>query len=274
MSEQVEPAGVRAVAALSERTVDDSTGALGLTREALLLNEDAYAVVRDSASPLGRGFAALLWILLFALVARGVALFLGMLTTPRLDLLQSRIYDMLTGLGFYQAQAQQAPDFAAQFRQGYVALWELLRLLGGYPSTAGTISVVASLLLYGLLGWLIYGLIAHVVARWLGGRASLGQTLGALALAYAPLLLTVIVIIPGARVAAPLIFLLVLVTRYQAIKTVHDLTPGYSLAALVSPYLIGLVFLIGLILFGLAYGAAQIPYLEPLLRAWRVFTIF
>ena len=274
MSEQVELAGVHAVASLSARSADDSTRALGLTREALLLNEDAYAVVRDSSSPLWRGFAALLWILLIALVARGLALLFGTLTSPRLDVLQSQIYDLLTGMGFYQAQAQQSPDFAEQFRWGYTGLWEIVRLLGGYPSTTGTVSTVVALLIYLLLGWLVYGLVVHVTARWLGGQASLGQTLGALALAYAPLLLTVIVIVPGARVPAPLIFLLILVTRFQAIKTAHRLTPGYSLVALLTPYLISLVLLMGLILFGLAYVAAQVPYLEPFLQGWRLFSQF
>jgi len=274
MSEQLELAGVRAVASLSARRADDSTSALGLTREALLLNEDAYAAVRDSSSPLWRGFAALLWILLIALVARGLALLFGLLTSPRLDVLQSQIYEALTNLGFYQAQAQQSSDFAEQFRLGYLGLWQALRLLGGYPSAAGTASIAISLLIYLLLGWLVYGLVVHVIARWLGGRASLGQTLGALALAYAPLLLTAIVIVPGARVPASLVFLLILVTRFQAIKTVHRLTPGYSLVALLTPYLISLVLLIGVILFVLAYGAAQIPYLEPFLQGWRLFSKF
>ncbi len=274
MSEQVELAGVRAVASVSAREVDDSTGALRLLRETLLLNDDAYAVVRDASSSLWRGFAALLWILLFTIVARGLALFFGMLTSPRLDVLQTQIYEMLTSLGFYQAQVQQSPGFADQFRWGYAGLWEGIRLLGGYPSVVGTASTAISLLIYLLLGWLVYGLVVHVVARWMGGRASLGQTLGGLALAYAPLLLTVIVIVPGARVPASLIFLLILVARFQAIKTVHRLTPGYSLVALITPYLISLVLLIGVILFGLAYAAAQIPYLQPFLQGWLLFNTF
>jgi hypothetical protein len=273
MSEQVELAGVRAVASLSARATDDSTGALGLAREALLLNEDAYAVVRDSSSSLWRGFAALLWIFLIVLVSRVLALIFGLLTTPRWDILQEQFYERLTNLEFYQAQTQQSPDFANQFRWGYRGLWEGLRLLGGYPSVTGTVSLIVSMLIYLLLGWLIYGLVVHVAARWLGGQASLGQTLGALALAYAPLLLTVIVIVPGAWVAAPLIFMLILITRFQAIKTVHGLTPGYSLAALTAPYLISLVLLTGLVMFGLAYGAAQIPYLGPFFRAWSLFSL-
>jgi len=274
MSEQVELAGVRAVASLSARKADDSTGALGLAREALLLNEDAYAVVRDSSSSLWRGFAALLWIFLIVLVSRVLALIFGLLTTPRWDILQEQFYTQLTNLGFYQAQAQQSPEFVNQFRWGYTGLWEGLRLLGGYPSVTGTVALIVSMLIYLLVGWLIYGLVVHVLARWLGGQASLGQTLGALALAYAPLLLTVIVIVPGARVPAFLIFLLIFVTRFQAIKTVHGLTPGYSLTALTAPYLISLVLLVGLVMFGLAYGAAQIPYLEPFLQIWRIFSKF
>jgi len=274
MSSQIEPAGAQAITSLSERRVDDSTGTLTLMREALFLNEEVYTVVRDSRSPLGRGFAAILWILIIVVVARGVALLTGLLTTPRLDILQNQFYEALTGMELYQAQVERSAEFAQQFWQGYTALWESLRVLGGFPSTTGTLVTITAAVLFTLLGWFFYGLIAHWTARWFGGSASFGQFLGGLAFSYAPLLLTAIMIIPGARIAVPVILLLLLVTHYQAIKSTHRLTPGYSLAVLFTPYVLGIILMTGIIIFGMAYGVAQIPHIEEIMRAWNLFRLF
>lgn len=274
MSNQSEFAGAQAVTSLSERQIDDSTSTLALLREALFLNPDAYAIVRDSRAPMGRGFAALLWVLIITIASRGIGYATGLLTAPRLDILQNQLYEALTGMGLYKNQVESSPEFAQQFWQGYVALWESLRLFGGFPSTTGTLTTIVAVLLATLLGWILYGLVAHWIARWFGGQASFSQFLAALAFSFAPLLLTIVVIIPGARVAAPVILLLLLVTQYQAIKTTHRLTPGYSLATLIGPYLIALILKIGIIIFGVAYGVAQIPYLEEALKAWRIFQLF
>ena len=83
-----------------------------------------------------------------------------------------------------------------------------------------------------------------------------------LALAYAPLLLLVIELIPSARVPTVLLFGTLLIAKYQALKQAHDLAPGYTLAAVVAPFVIVAFVLTGLILFGTAIGIEQAPALQ------------
>ena len=104
------------------------------------------------------------------------------------------------------------------------------------------------------------------MARWLGGQARLNQTLGVLALAYAPLLLFVVELAPGAVMPVSLVFALLLVGKFLAISQGHGLSGGYALAAVAAPYLIALVVAAGVVFFGLAYGLQQIPYLDQLQR--------
>jgi lysylphosphatidylglycerol synthetase-like protein (DUF2156 family) len=192
-----------------------------------------------------------------------------MLTTPQIDVLQAQILTALTGTSFYASLAARAPDFAAQFAAGYAALWELIRLLGGYPSYAGLAGALINLLLT-LASWFTYATLAFVVGRWLGAQVTYGRTLGVFALAYTPVMLTAIVAIPGAHVAWPLIFLLTLVAKFLAAREVFELGPGGGLAAILLPYLIGLILLIGLLIFAAALGLNQIPYVDEILRALRI----
>jgi hypothetical protein len=247
---------------------------LVLIREALLFNEDAYRTLRDHASPLGRGALVLLIIVGITATAQAVGLAFGLLTSPRIDILQDNMYEYITQMGLYSRRVAASPDSVQQFRQTYEGIWQLVRLLGGYPSWSGTLATVFEVVVGSFVSWLVYGVITHWTARWFRGRASLKQFMGPLALSYAPLLLTVVLLVPGAAVAMPLVFLALLVAKYQAVKTTYGLSPLSSLSITVLPYFFVTLLLIALAVFGIAYEVARIPYLEPIIRGLKLIRMF
>jgi hypothetical protein len=239
-----------------------------LAWRSIWLDERAYHVVNRDEEPLKRGFFALAVALAIAAVARLVGVGLGILTSPQIGVIQDQLYSAFTGTGFYTSLVERSPEFAAQFNTTYVALWDLIRLLGGYPSYVGLGSSLI-FLLFILLSWLIYTSLVFLVGRWFGADVSYGRTLGVFALAYTPVLLTVITAVPGAAVAWSLIFLLIVVAKFLAARELFGLAPAGSLAAIFLPYLIGLILLMGLLIFAAALGLNQIPYLDELLRTIR-----
>ncbi len=250
----------------------DSATPRRLAWRALLLDQRAYTTVVTQASPLKTGFLTLLLILGVVVVARLIGWALGYLTSPRLDSLQTLLQNFITGLPWYQAQAQQSPQFVPQFTQSYWLSWEGVRLALGIPTPLNQGITIGALVLDTLGVWLVFATLAHWLARWFGGAGSWKQTLGAAALAYAPLLLLVVEAVPGAYVPLALLFLAMLVGKYQAIKSAHGLAPGYTLASILLPYLIGVVVLLALMLFGGAYGLDQIPYVDTGLRTFNMFS--
>ncbi|MGL4648184.1 MAG: hypothetical protein ACRC1H_02150, partial [Caldilineaceae bacterium] len=114
--------------------------------------------------------------------------------------------------------------------------------------------------------WLIYGLLAHGAARWFGSRVRMGQFYGPLALAFAPLLLTLVLVWPGAEVARPMIFLALVATRYVAVKTVYGMGVGRSLTITATPYVVVVLVEAAMALLTVAYEIEQVPYLSQALR--------
>jgi len=232
------------------------------------LDPRAYDAVNHDWRPLRRGMVALASAVAIAAISRLIGTGLGIMTSPQIDVLQDQIFSALSGTAYIESLAAQSPDFAAQFAAGYTALWELIRLLGGYPSYTGLAGALIGLL-FTFGSWLTYASLAFVVGRWLGAEASYGRTLGVFALAYTPVMLTVIEAVPGAYVAWSLIFLLILVAKFLAAREVFNLGPGAGLAAILLPYLIGLILLVGLLIFAAALGLNQIPYVDEILRTLR-----
>ncbi len=245
-----------------------NAGAPNLAFRATLLDQRAFQVVNLDSDSFRRGSAALLFAVGMAALARLLGIALGVLTLPRIDIVQEQILRGITGTAYYAELVQQSPEFAAQFAAGYASVWEVISLVGGYPSYSGLISALISLLF--LLGtWLAYGTAVHLVARWFGTQVEYKRTLGVMALAYTPILLTVVEAIPGASVPLALVFTLMLIGKFLAIKTLYQMGPGQNLAILALPYVIGLVLLIGLLLFAAALGLSQFPIIDDFLRTLR-----
>jgi hypothetical protein len=93
----------------------------------------------------------------------------------------------------------------------------------------------------GLLGWLLYGLLAFAFARSLRGVGSLNQTLGTTALAVSPLILRGLGAIPFLTVGTVL-GTWQLICRYKALRAVHRLSWQRTAWATILPFAVYLLF--------------------------------
>lgn len=250
---------------------DDSAGSLRLAWRALLLDDSAYAAVRDDRHAFRRGFVVLLTIMAVDALAYLLALAFDSVTAIRTERIQQIIYNFVVSLPWYTDQLQSNPNFAAQFQQNYFLGWEGGRIMLGLPSGLGTTIIEVLLVVSTLSAWLTFGFTAHWLARWFGGKARFGQFMGVFGLAYAPLMLSVITIIPGAYVTLPLLFFALLVTKFIAVKQAHRLTTGYTLAAILGAYLIWLLIYIAVAFFASAYGTEYFVQNSGIIDALRNF---
>ena len=143
-----------------------------------------------------------------------------------------------------------------QFRAIWDQVWRIVEMTAPSPITslAGIITKPLSL----IVGWLVFGVIAYVLARLFGGKGNLSQTLGATALGTAPQLLLIVTVLPFTAVAG--LGTWTLLCNYMALRTVHGLSwPRAVFAALLPPLIIGLiigfVFALLAVLFGGAIAA-------------------
>jgi hypothetical protein len=241
------------------------TEALRLAWQALLLDDSAYATVYGAKYPLRRGFTILLVILLTVGVALAIGLALDIVVTPRLDLVETAVFETLTETTWYQETSTQSPDFAPSFKQLYTVAWQIAYMVGQAPSWLGTLTGFLVTLIVSLLSWFIYGSLAYGIGRWLGGQGNYQQFMGTLALAYAPKLLLVAMVIPGMTLGGIVAWWLLL-TKYQAVKHTYNLSWQRNLAVVLIPYLIIGLTLFGLLLFTAAYGLSQVPGLDTAVR--------
>jgi hypothetical protein len=235
---------------------------------ATLLDERALKAVNTDDNPFLRGFLALLVVLGIVAVARLLGIGLDFLTMPRVDVLQEQILSAITSTSYYASQIAETPEFADRFADTYGNIWNLIRLSGGYPSTTGLLGVLLGIL--GVLGsWLIFGSLSYLIARWFGTKVEYQRALGVMALAYAPILLTAIDVIPGASMPLGLIFALTLIAKYLAIRDLYTFGPGQNLAVIILTYLICLILLTTILLSILAFVLNKFPVVDDVLRVLR-----
>ena len=242
------------------------TGALRLAGRAFLLDDSAYATVYNAKHPLVRGLTILLVILLTVGVALAIGLALDVVVTPRLDLVQEAIFEALTETTWYQETSTQSPDFATSFNRSYSVAWQIAYAVGQAPSWLGTLTGFLLTLIVSLLSWFVYGSLAYGIGRWLGGQGNYQQFMGTLALAYAPKLLLVAMVIPGMTFLGGIVALWLLLTKYQAVKHTYNLSWQRNLAAVVIPHLIIGLTLFGLLLLIVAIVLSQVPGLDAAIR--------
>jgi len=227
----------------------------GMLWDALFLQTDAYERMRDDDNPFVEGlFLLVLLGLLLGLVGI-VGTTLEWASSPPLAAIQQAVLSGLQQMRWYQDLAQ-SPDFASQFRAIWDQVWRFVDLAAPKPITSVAGILVKPLSL--IVGWLVFGVIAHLLARIFGGKGHLSQTLGATALGTAPQLLTIATVLPFVTVAG--LGTWTLLCNYMALRTVHHLSwPRAVFAALLPPLIIGLIvgFLVtmGLVVFGTTIGA-------------------
>jgi len=228
--------------------------------QAFFLGEGPYTEMREGPRPALRGLA------IVALVGVAVALVglvgttLEWATTPNMAEVKETVLEGLQDMPWYQ-ELRSSPEFREQFRQWYDRGWQIFPRLFGAPDIPTAAVRVVTLPLGLALVWFLYGLLAHIVARMLGGRGGLGQTLGCTALAVAPQLLNVFTFFPYLIVGG-IVGTWTLLCRYVALKACHRLTWSRTLAATLLPYVafalvLGVFGCLGVVVLGLISGGGS-----------------
>jgi hypothetical protein len=234
-------------------TMDQFSRFAGLAGRALFLRTDAYEEMREARNPFVTGLLIIVIVGLIIAFAGLVGTVLEWASSPDMGAVQDVVYQGLIKMPWYQEQIALMPDFANTFKEWYERGWSFARLFGSTSlgSAAGNIILTPLGL---IIGWLIYGLLAHFFARLLKGEANLGQTLGCIALAVGPQVLKAAEVLPFVSVGG-VVGTWVLICRYVALKQAHRLTWGRAFWATVLPILV--LGLVGLILAGMGVAIAS-----------------
>ncbi len=217
--------------------------------DGLLLNPLAYREQRDSPDGLRRGFTL---IAIIGLII-GAASLIGNLgeyaSQPSSEAIVKTVYVGLRTMPWFAQVSELDSTFPARFDQQFAQITQSIQTIsdgGMIRSLAGIITTPLIM----VVSWLLFGTIAHLMARALGGRAAFHQTLACTALASGVNILGVIEVVPFAQVTGTM--LLGLVASYVAIREAHGLPPWRTLwATILGPVLLALI-LIAVTCVGLA----------------------
>ena len=207
-----------------------------LAWEGLFLSEAPYAEIRDGSNLVLRGLG------LVVLVALAVALVglagtaLEWATTPDMNDIQQVVLEGIEQMPWYR-ELESEPEFREGFQQQWDMWWRFAPQMFGAPNIATAASRIVLLPLGLALVWFLYGVLAHLSARLMGGQGSLGQTLGCTALAVAPQLLNLVTLLPYVVVGG-VVGTWTLLCRYVALKACHRMTWGRALVATLLPSVI------------------------------------
>lgn len=210
----------------------------GMLWDALFLQTSAYERMRDDDNPFVEGLFLLVLLGLLLAVVGIIGTTLEWASSPPLAEIQQAIYSGIQQMRWFQDAQQASAEWLTQFRAIWDQIWQFIDLAAPKPVTslAGIITEPLGL----IIGWLVYGFVAYLLARMFGGKGTLNQTYGATALAAAPQLLTIVTVLPFVAVAG--LSTWTLLCNYMALRTVHHLSwPRAVFAALIPPLIIGLV---------------------------------
>ncbi len=215
------------------------TLSIGLVLRALFLDGDAYDQLRDDDNPFIEG------LFLIVIIGAGTALLhmvgqlLAWASIPQMSAIKDVIRNAYQRMPWW-SDVMRTPDVLEQFRQAWDLAWRFLPTLFGAPSPGSAAWNLVAWPMTALLSWLIYGLLAHLFARLLGGAGSVGQTLGTTALAFTPLLLRGLGFIPFLTIGGVL-STWQLICRYKALRSAHGLSWGRTFWATILPFAVYLL---------------------------------
>jgi len=231
--------------------MDGIVGSLRLGWNALLFEEDAYEEMAASTSPVVKG-------LIFIVVVGVIIALCGLVGTglewasiPNLGEIRDTAFFYMKQMPFWDAIAQEDPMALEQFEEWYQRGWDIFPRLFGAPDVGSAVLGIIMIPLGLVIRWLIYGLLAYVFARWLGGSGSLSKTLGVLALAVAPQALNVLTIIPFLQVGS-IVAVWGLLCAYYGLKTAHNLSWTRAAWVTLLPFILVVAVLILMGCFGSA----------------------
>lgn len=198
---------------------------------ALFLKEETYQKMREEADPIVKGLILIVLVAVVVALAATVGKVLEWSTTPDLSNLQNIILQEIQKMPWYTQMARE-PRAVQTFQQIWESVWRGVTPLIGVNVAGAVLGIITNPI--GLvLRWLIYGVVAFVFARLLGGKGTLAQTLGCTALAVTPEILGVFQVFPYVHLGGLAVW--GLVCSYVGLKTAQQLTPWRAFWATVLP---------------------------------------
>jgi hypothetical protein len=223
--------------------------------QALLLQSDAYRPILQSERPVRQGFRMLTALYLITGVLTSIGLIFHYLTLPKVEIIQTQVGDLILNSALYQQWTVEQPALAAVVNLGYRLVWSVVGMRIGYPSRLDIFLTPLSLWAMGLFNWVTFAIFGELIGRKLGGRAPRRAYWGALAVANAPQLLTVLNVIPGLVVPSGLLWSWTLLTSYQATHATYpQLTWRRTLVTTLAMYALHYFFIFLSIVLGVLLG--------------------
>lgn len=224
-----------------------------LVWRALFLDSEAFEELKNDDNPFVEGLFLVTLLAVFAALLSLVGQTVAWASVPRPEAIQQIVLNALQGQPAWAAAMADAEALAA-FQQWWDGAWRVAPALFGAPDPASAALNILVWPVSAVASWLLYGLLAHLAARLVGGAGTLNQTLGVTALAFTPWLLRGLGVIPFVVIGGVLSTWQLLL-RYRAVRTAHALSWPRALWATLFPFLVYLVFwatLAGLAILGLA----------------------
>lgn len=225
---------------------------------ALFLDQEAFEELKNDDNPFVEGLFLVTLLAVLAALLSLVGQTVAWASAPQPEAIQQIVWNALQRQPGWTSALADAEALAG-FQRWWDTAWQVLPPLLGAPDPA---TAALNLLVWpvsAVASWLLYGLLAHLAARLVGGAGTLSQTLGVLALSFTPWLLRGLGLIPFVVIGGVLSTWQLLL-RYRAVRTAHALPWPRALWATLFPFLVYLVFwatMTGLALLGLAAVAGR-----------------
>lgn len=215
--------------------------------KALVLEGEPFIDMADDDDPWVEGLFLIVAIGLLAGLARFVGDLLLTVTLPPSNTMVEALIQGWRQVGDAIAPGMSAGAFETTIRQQ----WSFLATVAGFGGGWTRLFVFILVPALFLVQWLLYGLVGHWLARLMGGKANLNQTLGATALMVAPQTLLFFEAIPFVAVSGALIGVWSLLIVYRALQIAHELPWTKAIWAALLPPLV-LLLIAGMAVTGTA----------------------
>ena len=152
------------------QTVSES---LTLLWEALFLQPEPFAAMRDQKKPASKGLVILIILGLVLALAAFIGSLLTWASSPNIAAVQETVLKYLQQMSWWNEMAVN-PQAQAIWFQIWDSIWQFIQVMTPSPVSglAGFIFTPLNL----IISWVIFGLVAHVMAKIFGGQGQLGQT--------------------------------------------------------------------------------------------------
>jgi hypothetical protein len=207
---------------------------------ALFLRREAYEYQRDRKDSFAHGVAFILVIGIIVALFGIAGAAVRYATEPSADAIKNTVLNHLQAMPFYSQFSSQAER---RFLAGYNQVWQAFgSLFVGYPTKATDLALLLAGIittpLAWIIGWLVYGVLAHLIAGRGNPHGGLAHGLGTLALATSPQLLNVATVLPGAAIGGTVVGVWTLILNVFALRTAYRISTSRAVLAALFPLLL------------------------------------